>query len=538
MTESDSDLSKRPPARGRSAVSGSAPILDLEASRIKHEGIPEGAQAAASDEPLHADSARDTSEGGQLPGERPETVAEAAHVDSAPSAAAARSAGEAAPGQREAPLTRGRKGIGLGGLLLASLLGGLIGAGLTAAGERWWRPYWPDPLEPRVAQIEQRTERPAAPNVPSDLDRRLSGLETAVRQASDRARAADERAAAAAARADEVIKSAPAQVTAASPPADTAVVDQLGTRIAALEEEVRKRGQDGGAVQAIETRLGDQDQRLGALSRQLADRLAADTRTGEVLERRLSDQERRAADQDGRLAALLQRSADQDERGTALTQRAAEQDKRVAEQESRLSDQDKRLAGVVEGLAAERRDEAAQRGGVTLSVTDHLAGEFRQGAPYAPTLEALRRLGVDQASLAPLEPFAADGAPKADALAKEFSSMADRVRSESRAASSGSTTESWEERLRRMAGALVTVRPLQDGPGAGPSGPVDPLSAVETALGQGDLARAAIAWDDLPESLRRSGEAFGTKLKQRAAADQAVRKLSGDALGAVGASAR
>jgi hypothetical protein len=81
-----------------------------------------------------------------------------------------------------------KRRAGIGRLLAAAALGGLIGAGLTAAAERYWLKS-ADTAGVRMAQIEQRLA--AVPRTDlGPLDQRLSGLEARPRETAERAQAA------------------------------------------------------------------------------------------------------------------------------------------------------------------------------------------------------------------------------------------------------------------------------------------------------------------------------------------------------------
>lgn len=457
---------------------------------------------------------------------------ETASASSGPDTDAA-SSGHPGDGPPASTLARreGSRRAGFGSLLGASLLGGVIGAGLGLAGEHAWRQHAGDPVEARLAQIEQRTGSAPSRDAVGALGSRVTAAEAAAKDAADRAREAQSAAAAATARA-EAASNRPAPETP-----DTTAVEQLTSRLSSLETEVRsgvearKSGLD-----TLERRVSDQDARLGALDAKLAEAAKTDAARDEGLQGRIADADRREQDQDARVAALAQEAQ---QRTAALTQSV---DQRLAalaqESQQRVAALTQSVEGRLADLAqavAQRRDRDEVRATARLAVAERIGRALRDGEPYAPALASLRGLGSQGDALAALEPFAADGAPKTADLAREFRPIADRLRAEGRPGADAAGSASWEDRLRRLASAVVTVRPAEgDGRGGSPS--ADPVAAVASALERGDVRAASKAWGAIPESARQSASGFGTRLQQRAAAEDAIDGISRDTLAALDAS--
>jgi hypothetical protein len=175
----------------------------------------------------------------------------------------------------------------------------------------------------------------------------------------------------------------------------------------------------------------------------------------------------------------------------------------------------------------QRTSEAAAS--VRIAAATQLVSALREGAPYAPVLAALKSAGVDAAKLAPLEPYAQAGAPTAPALRRDFAQVSERIREEQQ------PTADLGDRLWRMLDKVVTVRPIEE---AGSQGMPGALARIDEALARGAFTEAAAAWDALPEPARRASEDFARRLKQRAAADEAARTLSAEALSGLEASSR
>jgi hypothetical protein len=387
---------------------------------------------------------------------------------------------------------RRRRGAGLGSMLAAALIGGVVGAALTLAAERFWLKR-PDPYAARLAGIEQRLAAPAAPAAPAvDLgptERRIAALEGQLREQNQRIQSAQSAAEQAAKRADEAAARPPAEGAPSTPqPAatlDPAILEPLGARIAALETELRMRLQEVSERDAQGAEQAKQLEAVGAQVRALSQGL--DNATSQATE--------------------------QGQRVAAVTQQLPQLNQRVEALQKQLS---------------ERGPETTA--GLRVVAADRVLDALRDGAPFPQALAALKRLNADAQQLAAMEPFAQSGAPTAAALAQEFRPLGERMIAEAR----GPAT-SWQDRLSRMAESIVTVRPIGEPASDTVSGLV---ARIQNALARGAFAEAAKAWDALPEPARRTAEEFGRKLKARAAAEEAARAVSNQALAALDAAAR
>jgi hypothetical protein len=340
--------------------------------------------------------------------------------------------------------------------IVAGLLGGLIGSGLMLWGNAYFQGSTAR-LERRLGELEERAGAGPAPQALQAIDRRVAALEGETKGLSDRLGQARQLAEAAAAQARDAANrpaTAAAPVTPPAPPAANPAVEravtavtQLETRLAALETQGRTASEQAGSqAQTIERRLADQDQRLGALARQV------------------------------------------NEKGA-------------------------------DAMAA----------GLRVVAADRLSSALRDGAPYAPALNTLRRFNADPARIAALEPYAGGGAPTGNALAQEFQPLSERILREARPAD-----EPLSERFRRLADKVVTIRPVEQSGGDVQA----QVQQIEAALRRGAFGEAATAFDALPEPARRTAESFGARLKQRAAAEAAARALATDTLSALDAATR
>jgi hypothetical protein len=388
-----------------------------------------------------------------------------------------------------------RSGRGVGSLLAASLIGGVVGAAATLGADMLMRPPGPD-LDGRVAALEARPQAaaqvPASPGSatqpPADLaplERRLAALETANRTLTAQVGEAQS-AAQAAARQSTELAERPAPATAASPPQTVAepdpalrqAVEGLGGRVEAAERAARAALQPS-ALDEVRTRL---------------DRLQ-----GEAEERQ------RAA---AAAAAAVQTV------GSTLTRR--------------LDAGEQRLAALTEQMA--KLPPGLMQAGLRSVAAGQAADALRAGAPLGPAIAALERLEAPAASLAALKPYGAQGAPSAGALQLEFKPLADRILAEPQ-----SPTGSVGDRLLRIAEKIVTVRAVGDGSGRDLPGTV---ARIDAALGRGALADAAVAWETLPEAAKSISAEWGAKLRTRVAAETAARRLASESLAALDAPAR
>ncbi|MFL5112255.1 MAG: COG4223 family protein [Microvirga sp.] len=445
--------------------------------------IPEAERAAAAEVPPAEVSP--TQDIGEAPppelGPVPESVA------AMPAAGASVRIETGAP--RSEPVPERPRRAGAGGFVAAALLGGFVGAGLTAAAERYW-PQRGDTTGPRIAQLEQRMAAVPTADVAA-IERRLAAMETQQRETAQRAQAAQTAAERATQRA-EAAANRPADPAATPQPAaglDSVALEKIESRIAALEDRARTQTEGGSKIaEQLEARLSEQAKQVATLAPQVAE-------------------------QGQRLGTIAGQSAEQTQRLAALSQQVAQQNQRV------------------EALAkqfAERGPEAAAA--LRVVAADRVANALRDGTPFPEAFGALVRLKAEPQRLAAIEPFAKAGAPSAGALSQEFKPISQKIIAEARGPATG-----WSDRIGRMAEGIVTIRPVGE-PG---SNTVPSLVArIDDALARGALAEAAAAWDALPEPARRAQEDFGRRLKARAAAEDAARAISNQALAALDAATR
>ncbi len=316
---------------------------------------------------------------------------------------------------------------------------------------------------------------------------------------------------------------------------------------------------------APKTDLSDAPNRLSALetqARQTNDAIAAEANRESAaiaaLEKRIGALESsaggsNAADLDKRVAALEAASAG-NSAGSEATQRLAAQAKdlradldaekgelpdlsaRVAKLESdaskattNVSSADlaalaARVDKVEAALAAAKPAAAAEDNAANIAIIAEVAEErLRSGAGFAPELAALQRLGVDAATLAPLEAVA-NGAPTNSALAASFSAVAPHVLAAAAPAETGSVTDRFLAHLH----SLVKVRELDETAGDDPQALV---SQIEAESRRGDIGAALASFDKLPEAARKAAGDWPTLARARQAADAALLSIREGAVG-------
>jgi hypothetical protein len=398
---------------------------------------------------------------------------------------------------------------GLGSLVAASLLGGLVGAGLAIGADTWLRPSGADAGR-RLAALEQRVgaigERPASPPNAA-LDGRISALEASARTwneglAAARDAAARGAAAGAGSGLDEirtrlgVLEDTTKRIEAAGAGrGEPGALEALGGRVAALDERVR-----GAATQAA---LGELAARLGPLQEgaaQSARNAAALADLRSALETARSEAERRAQAVSGAAAAA----------------------------EARSSELEKRVAALGEEVG--KLPPGLLQAGLRAVVAGEAADALRAGARLGPSLGALGRLGIGAPALDALRPYADTAAPTAAALAAEFKPLAEKI-----VAEPVGRADTLSDRLLRMADKIVTVRAVGDTSGNDLAALV---ARIEGALARGALSDAAAAWDALPDASKQLSAEWGAKLKRRVAADAAARRIADESLSALSAPAR
>lgn len=464
------------------------------------------------------------------------TLDRAGPRSSEPPAAIADPEPAAVPGGEDAPDRARARGYGLGALLAATALSGLLGAGLMLLAAPLVRGPT-DRVRARIEQVEQQMGALA----PADLgaiERRLAAIEPEQRSLGERLARVQAQAEAAALRAEQ--SDDRARATAAGPPATgeqaataagprppsdesiTAAVEPLAARVAALEGDLRALARSG--AEAIDAKLAEQAERVA----QLEGRVTQGLEPLGGLDQQIAQLTQQLTQQGQALAQVTQRLAQLDQTLAGQTQKVSQLDPTLAGQAQQIVAQGQRLAGLEKQFAD--RGPEAMTAGLRVVAADRVIDALREGAPFPQAFAALRRLTPEAPALRALEPFANSGAPTAPALSEEFKPLGQRIVAEARGRANDVTDRLW-----RMAEGVVAVRPLSDAGSTSTSGLV---ARIENALERSALQDATAAWDALPEPSRQASDPWGRKLKARVAADGAARTIAAEALGSLDAAAR
>jgi hypothetical protein len=154
---------------------------------------------------------------------------------------------------------------------------------------------------------------------------------------------------------------------------------------------------------------------------------------------------------------------------------------------------------------------------------DALAAAIETGRPFERELAALRRFGLDKATIEQLAPHAATGLPTMAELSASFEAAIAAV-DLTTPVSPGTGVIN---RLIESAQGLVEVRPAEPTQGTEPAAVV---TRVRSALAHGDLATALSDREALPENAKAATADWAAATEARHAAAELVAKLRGEAL--------
>lgn len=153
------------------------------------------------------------------------------------------------------------------------------------------------------------------------------------------------------------------------------------------------------------------------------------------------------------------------------------------------------------------------------------------GAPFTNELGAVRQLGGDDKSLAPLTPFAATGVPSAAALANELRALLPAME---KPANASAPQGGFFERLQANAARLVRIRPINAPAG---NDPAAVLSRLEADSAKADIAAALADLDRLDAATRAPAQDWIGKARARQAALDAARNYAAETARVLGAKA-
>jgi hypothetical protein len=507
-------------ADAKSSPGSSAPSDAKSASDTKATDVKATDTKATGDTKTGHDLKSTAGTSGSKPAASPATAAGMKASGTAGSSSAATEARSAAGSSAPAP----RRGVGVGGLIAAALIGGVVGLGGALAVTHYGIVPLPRTTDAGAAELAARVDAlsAAVSAAPASDPDAASALRAAVSELGTRV---DALAAAAVPPTEEANLSArlsalEEQVSTAVPGAGSAdasvlqaSVAALGDRLDGLAGEVEKLAAapaaapadaaDAGALAAL-------DDRVGALDTQLGERIAGVDRTaGEqlaALDDRLG----------GRLDALDQQLAAIGERLTVLSE-AREQ---AASTITALGDR----LGTLEAVDPV---EAARGPAAITFATLRLGEALDSGRPYAAELAALTpRLGGSE-DVSALSATAESGVPTRATLAALLVLEKPAMLAATAAPAPAPADAGPLDALLSGAQSLVSIRPTSAESG-------DPVAtqieAVTAALAAGDLAAAETAFAALPETVRAAAPRFAQGLAQRRTAEAAFAGLEATVL--------
>ncbi len=183
----------------------------------------------------------------------------------------------------------------------------------------------------------------------------------------------------------------------------------------------------------------------------------------------------------------------------------------------------KRIAALEQTAKAQPADSPAR---LALSTTA-LRDAVLSGVPFVTELEEVKALGADEKVLAPLTPFAKNGAPTNAALAQELRALIPALMKSSAA----QAPTGFLERLEANAGKLVRIRPV-DAPAGDDASAV--LARVEIEAAHAAIDDAIVDLGKLDAAARAPAQEWITKAQARQAAFAAARQIASEATHALG----
>jgi hypothetical protein len=331
----------------------------------------------------------------------------------------------------------------------------------------------------------------------SETANQLSALETQARQTNDAIAAAANRESATIAALEKRISALESSPAAPAPGAA-----DLEKRVTALEAASTGNSAASDATQRLESQAKDLRADLDAEKSQLPD-----------LSARVAKLESDASKPNTNVSA-----AD-------LAALAA----RVDKVESTLPGRIDKIEAALAAPKPDRRSPTDTDAAIAV-VAEAAKDRLRAGDPLGPDLTALQHLGVDAATLAPLDAVV-NGAPTNSALAAAVNAVAPHVLAAAAPPDTGSVEDRFLTHLRN----LVKVRDLNETVGDDPQALV---SQIEAESQRGDIAAALAAFDKLPEAARKAAGDWPTLARTRQGAEAALLSIREGAVGRLAGGAK
>ena len=314
--------------------------------------------------------------------------------------------------------------------------------------------------------------------------------------------------------------------------------DDLAARLAMLEKQMRDlaatpalAGIDPRALTDLDARVAKAEQAAAAPRPAQPDQaLASRVTTLEAAVRPLSELGQRvdaanaaARDAKGRADAAFEAA----QKNVAQPAAQAADRKEIEALAARVAALEQAAKAVDEKIARAARSAEADRPGRLAFVASALRSAVERGEPFAQELAAAKSLAPDASALAPLEPFATTGVPRAATLARELAQLAGPMLS---AAGTAPRDGGILDRLQQNAERLVRIRPISEAPG---DDPATIVARAEAKAAQGDIAGARSDLAQLPDAARAPAQAWTRRADAQVAALAAARRLADTAVGAL-----
>ncbi|WP_076863330.1 hypothetical protein [Bradyrhizobium mercantei] len=296
----------------------------------------------------------------------------------------------------------------------------------------------------------------------------------------------------------------PAVQPVSAPQPNAATVDELGTRLTALEAKANRPAAPA-ADPATAARLEALDKSIAALRTELAATRAQSDKLAAAVN------DAKAAPRDGAAAPDL----------SGITARIDKVEGAVKAQGAAIAKQDSKIADT---KAEAKADDVPLRRVVAASLLDVAV---RHGDPFAGALEAAKALSDDPATLKPLETFATTGVPSPNALCRELIEIVPQLAPPAPDAATASA--GLVDRLKAGASTLIRIE-RTDGTGTDRGSIV---ARVTSAAVHNDLALTERELKSLPPADRTAAQAWLAKVDARRAALDASRKFADNAMAAL-----
>ena len=410
----------------------------------------------------------------------------------------------AAPAASVAPMNEAPKSGGFGGGFVGGLLGGvaIVALGYVGLQQGWMTlpsdTTRVDTLQTQVTALDGKLS--ALPSVDSAaisqqleaLSGRLDALETKAAGLATDGEASGEVAAATAGGEGD------APVTSNSPVG--LQLEALAGRIDALKESLAD-------IDSLKTDMLDAKAQLATLASQLAEQ-------GTLIESK-------AAEQAAQFGENLQ--AAKDEILSSADRRINDVVVELSNFSDKITAEAKSLTERVTALEENNLSERMQSSARTIALAG-LENATASGGNFELALKTFANVVGDHDAVKALQAYAATGVPTARALASDFRAKYDDILREAEGA--GATTIL--DKFLISAQSMVKVHSLT-GEQTGKS-LVSQLGVIEFHVKQGNLVKAAEAWDALPEAARMSkaGAGWIEGLKARIAVDAAMDTIRAD----------